>query len=662
MVDGRQRVIIENLSPQVEGGRFPAKRTVGELLTVSADIFVDGHDALSAVMQHRMDKNSEYLETYMVHQANDRWTATIRVNEPRDIFFTVAAWVNHFATWLEQVKKKFAAEQDITVELMDGANLIRATAKRAAAHGQPEDADILDKFAAQLTGVPAGKAMVLIDEPLLAALMNKHAARELRSCYPEELRVRVESRLAAFSAWYELFPRSAGPAGRHGSFHDVIKQLPRISGMGFDILYLPPIHPIGKTYRKGRNNTPEAQPGDVGSPWAIGSASGGHTSIHPDLGTMTDFAELVTAADKAGLAIALDIAFQCSPDHPWVAAHPEWFRMRADGSIQYAENPPKTYQDIYPFDFECEDWRNLWNALRDVFLFWVEHGVRIFRVDNPHTKPFCFWFWCLEEVRKVCPDALFLSEAFSRPKVMYRLAKAGFTQSYTYFTWRNSKQELTRYVTELVRTAPRDFFLPNFWPNTPDILPEYLQYGGRTAFVVRLVLAATLSSNYGIYGPAFELCEHAAIEGTEEYLNSEKFEIKTWDLDRVDNLQSFIKRINTIRRAHPALQQTWNIEFLQAENDFVLFFAKFDDDMQDILLVAVNLDPHHRQSAWLNLPLKEFGLDEKQPYMVHDLLGDDKFIWQGSRNLMEFDPQILPARIFHLKKRLKRETDFDYFM
>jgi starch synthase (maltosyl-transferring) len=336
--------------------------------------------------------------------------------------------------------------------------------------------------------------------------------------------------------------------------------------------------------------------------------------------------------------------------------------MRADGSIQYAENPPKTYQDIYPFDFECEDWRNLWNALRDVFLFWVEHGVRIFRVDNPHTKPFCFWFWCLEEVRKVCPDALFLSEAFSRPKVMYRLAKAGFTQSYTYFTWRNSKQELTRYVTELVRTAPRDFFLPNFWPNTPDILPEYLQYGGRTAFVVRLVLAATLSSNYGIYGPAFELCEHAAIEGTEEYLNSEKFEIKTWDLDRADNLQSFIKRINTIRRAHPALQQTWNIEFLQAENDFVLFFAKFDDDMQDIMLVAVNIDPHHRQSAWLNLPLKEFGLDEKQPYMVHDLLGDDKFIWQGSRNLMEFDPQILPARIFHLKKRLKRETDFDYFM
>jgi len=662
MVDGRQRVIIENLSPQVEGGKFPAKRTLGELLTVSADIFVDGHDILSAVVQYRLDNSSDYLEAAMSHQVNDRWTAAIRVREPRDIFFTVAAWVNHFATWRVQVKKKVAAGQDITVELMDGANLIRTTAKRAAAQGQAEDAAILEPFAAHLTEVPVTKAIAIIDDPLLAELMNKHAARELRSRFPEELRVRVEPRLAAFSSWYELFPRSTGSAGQHGTFQDVIQQLPRISNMGFDILYLPPIHPIGETFRKGRNNTPNAQPDDIGSPWAIGSADGGHTSIHPELGTMADFNQLVTAADKAGLAIALDIAFQCSPDHPWVATHPQWFQMRADGSIQYAENPPKKYQDIYPFDFECEDWQNLWIALRDVFLFWIEQGVKIFRVDNPHTKPFGFWFWCLEEVRKVCPDALFLSEAFSRPKVMYRLAKAGFTQSYTYFTWRNSKQELTRYVTELVRTAPRNFFLPNFWPNTPDILPEYLQYGGRPAFIVRLVLAATLSSNYGIYGPAFELCEDAAIEGSEEYLHSEKFEIRTWDLGRADNLQSFIKRINTIRKAHPALQQTWNIEFLQAENDFVLFFAKFDDDMQDILLVAVNLDPHHRQSAWLNLPLKEFGLDEKQPYMVHDLLGDDKFIWQGHRNLMELDPQILPARIFHLKKRLKRETDFDYFM
>ncbi|HMB15052.1 MAG TPA: maltotransferase domain-containing protein, partial [Pelovirga sp.] len=458
MVDGRQRVIIENLSPQVEGGKFPAKRTLGELLTVSADIFVDGHDILSAVVQYRLDNSSDYLEAAMSHQVNDRWTAAIRVREPRDIFFTVAAWVNHFATWRVQVKKKVAAGQDITVELMDGANLIRTTAKRAAAQGQAEDAAILEPFAAHLTEVPVTKAITIIDDPLLAELMNKHAARELRSRFPEELRVRVEPRLAAFSSWYELFPRSTGSAGQHGTFQDVIQQLPRISNMGFDILYLPPIHPIGETFRKGRNNTPNAQPDDIGSPWAIGSADGGHTSIHPELGTMADFNQLVTAADKAGLAIALDIAFQCSPDHPWVATHPQWFQMRADGSIQYAENPPKKYQDIYPFDFECEDWQNLWIALRDVFLFWIEQGVKIFRVDNPHTKPFGFWFWCLEEVRKVCPDALFLSEAFSRPKVMYRLAKAGFTQSYTYFTWRNSKQELTRYVTELVRTAPRDFF------------------------------------------------------------------------------------------------------------------------------------------------------------------------------------------------------------
>ena len=662
MKDGRRRVVIENLSPQVEGGQFPAKRAVGELLTVTADVFVDGHDALQAVLQHRLDESKDYLETFMVHEVNDRWRTTIKVEEARDIYFTVVAWVDHFSSWLNKVKKKFAAEQDISVDLLDGAKMIQATAERALGSGHSQDAERLQEFVEHLTTLPAGKVLVLIDDPLLAALMNKHIDRKMASVYPEELHVQVEPRLASCSAWYELFPRSTGPNGQHGTFRDVIEELPRISEMGFDILYLPPIHPIGETFRKGPNNAAQAGPGDVGSPWAIGSAAGGHTAVHPELGTMQDFDDLVAAADQAGIAIALDIAYQCSPDHPWVSEHPEWFLTRADGSIQYAENPPKKYQDVYPFNFECADWKNLWNALRDIFLFWIEHGVKVFRVDNPHTKPFAFWKWCLEEVRKDCPEAIFLAEAFSRPKVMYRLAKAGFTQSYTYFTWRNSKYELTQYVTELSRTAPRDFFRPNFWPNTPDILPEYLQYGGRPAFIVRLTLAATLSSNYGIYGPAYELCENAAVEGKEEYFDSEKYEIRDWDLNRPGNLQSFIKRVNAIRREHPALQQTWNIEFLQAENDFVLFFAKYDDDQQDVVLVAVNLDPHHRQSAWLNLPLEEFGVDSRQPYMVHDLLGDDKFIWQGTRNLMEFDPQILPARIFHLKKRLKRETDFDYFM
>ncbi|ALC15340.1 alpha-1,4-glucan:maltose-1-phosphate maltosyltransferase [Desulfuromonas soudanensis] len=661
MTDGRRRVVIENMAPQVEGGRFPAKRAVGEVLTVTADIFVDGHDALQALVLHRLAGAEEVAETRMSPGLNDSWSAEIPVAELHDIYFTVEAWVDHFASWRQLLEKKIASGQDVAVELLDGAALVCKAAERAAAEGVEDDAGALQRFAAVLEEGGDGGAQAAA-EPLLALLMGRHADRTLASRFPEEFYVHVEPPLAAFSAWYELFPRSAGPPGRHGTLRDVIAQLPRVAAMGFDILYLPPIHPIGETFRKGANNTPGTGSGEVGSPWAIGSSAGGHTAIHPELGTFEDFAALIAAAQKAKLEIALDIAFQCSPDHPWVREHPEWFRIRADGSIQYAENPPKKYQDIYPFDFECPEWESLWEALRDVFLFWVGQGVRIFRVDNPHTKPIAFWTWCLAEVRKSSPEAIFLAEAFTRPKVMYRLAKAGFTQSYTYFTWRNSKEELTRYMTGLVHSAPRDFFRPNFWPNTPDILPEYLQYGGRPAFLIRLVLAATLSSNYGIYGPAFELCEGAALPGTEEYLDSEKYQIRDWDLKAPGSLESFIGRLNVIRRAHPALQQTWNLRFLEAENDFVLFFAKYDNARQDLILVAVNLDPHHTQSAWLNLPLEEFALDEERSYMVHDLLGDDKFIWQGPRNLMAFDPQVLPARIFHLKRRLKRETDFDYFM
>jgi starch synthase (maltosyl-transferring) len=661
MSDGRRRVVIENMAPQVEGGRFPAKRAVGEVLTVTADIFVDGHDALQAVVRHRLAGEAAGAETRMNPGINDGWSAEIPVAELRDIYFTVEAWVDHFTSWRQLLEKKLATGQDVSVELLDGAALVRRAAERAAATGPEEDAAVLRRFAAELEE-EGGRGGLAAAEPLLALLMERHADRTLASRFPEEFYVHVEPALASFSAWYELFPRSAGPPGRHGTLSDVIALLPRIGAMGFDILYLAPIHPIGETCRKGPNNTPGTGSGEVGSPWAIGSPAGGHTAIHPELGTLEDFAALVVAAQREKLEIALDIAFQCSPDHPWVSEHPEWFRIRADGSIRYAENPPKKYQDIYPFDFECEDWESLWEALRDVFHFWVALGVRIFRVDNPHTKPIAFWSWCLAEVRKTCPEAIFLAEAFTRPKVMYRLAKAGFSQSYTYFTWRNSKQELTRYMTGLVHSAPRDFFRPNFWPNTPDILPEYLQYGGRPAFLIRLVLAATLSSNYGIYGPAFELCEAAALPGSEEYLASEKYQIRDWDLKAPGSLESFMTRLNVIRKAHPALQQTWNLRFLEAENDFVLFFAKYDNARQDLILVAVNLDPHHTQSAWLNLPLEEFALNEERSYMVHDLLGDDKFIWQGARNLMEFDPQVLPARIFHLKRRLKRETDFDYFM
>ncbi|MFW5733778.1 MAG: alpha-1,4-glucan--maltose-1-phosphate maltosyltransferase, partial [Oceanidesulfovibrio sp.] len=436
---------------------------------------------------------------------------------------------------------------------------------------------------------------------------------------------------------------------------------------GFDVVYLPPIHPIGATFRKGKNNSPDAGPDDVGSPWAIGSEAGGHKAVHPDLGTMEDFERLVRVArEEHGIDIAIDIAFQCSPDHPYVKEHPEWFKKRSDGTIQYAENPPKKYQDVYPFNFECDDWKGLWEELKSIFEFWIERGVRIFRVDNPHTKPLPFWEWCFGELRKEHPDVIYLSEAFTRPKIMYRLAKAGFTHSYTYFTWRNSKYELTQYLTELVENAPRDYFRPNFWPNTPDILPEYLQFGGRPAFLIRLVLAATLSSNYGIYGPAFELCENEAVPGTIDYMDSEKYEIKDWDLERPGNLWPFITLVNRIRRENPALRQTWNLRFLPTDNDFVLFFAKESAEKaepgSEVILVAVNLDPHNQQSATLSLPLEEYGIDESQTYMVHDLLGDDKYVWQGRHNRMDFNPRQLPARIFRLKRKLKRETDFDYFM
>lgn len=432
--------------------------------------------------------------------------------------------------------------------------------------------------------------------------------------------------------------------------------------MGFDVLYLPPIHPIGKTNRKGKNNSPVAQPGDVGSPWAIGSEEGGHKSVHPQLGTIEDFVSLVNKAKEYNIEIALDLAFQCSPDHPYVREHPEWFKWRPDGTVQYAENPPKKYEDVLPLNFETENWRELWEELKSIVVFWIEKGVRIFRVDNPHTKPFRFWKWLIEEIKRDYPDVIFLSEAFTRPKVMYHLAKAGFTQSYTYFTWRNTKREFIEYLTELTQTEVREYFRPNFWPNTPDILPEHLQFGGRPAFMMRLVLAATLSSNYGIYGPVFELCVSEALPGKEEYLNSEKYEIRYWDWDQPGNLKDFIARVNRIRRENPALQTTWNLKFFEVDNEYILFYGKVNEDLSNIILVVVNLDPHHTQSGWVRVPISELGIEPNQPYLVHDLLSEDKYIWQGEYNYVELNPHVIPARIFRVRKRLRKETDFDYFM
>jgi starch synthase (maltosyl-transferring) len=433
--------------------------------------------------------------------------------------------------------------------------------------------------------------------------------------------------------------------------------------MGFDVLYLPPIHPIGKTNRKGPNNTPEAGPDDPGSPWAIGAMEGGHKAVHPDLGTLKDFQRLLKKAKKAGIELAMDLAFQCTPDHPYVKDHPEWFRHRPDGSIQYAENPPKRYEDIFPLDFEGENWRELWEELKSVVEFWIKQGVRIFRVDNPHTKPFSFWEWLIAETKAKNPDVLFLAEAFTRPKVMYRLAKLGFTQSYTYFAWRNIQWEIREYFTELTQTEVRDFFRPNLWPNTPDILTEYLQIGGRPAFMVRVVLAATLGANYGIYGPALELCVNQALHpGSEEYLDSEKYEIRTWDIQHADTLKEFITRLNRIRRENPALQHDKNLLFHKQDNDQLICYSKHADDFSNIVLVVVNLDPHHRHSGWIEIPLEDLGLVSKEPYQVHDLLSDARYLWNGPRNYVELDPKICPAHVLRIRRRIRTERDFDYYM
>ncbi len=432
--------------------------------------------------------------------------------------------------------------------------------------------------------------------------------------------------------------------------------------MGFDVLYLPPIHPIGKTNRKGKNNVPNCKLDDVGSPWAIGSEEGGHRSIHPALGTIDDFKDLINRAKDYGIEVAMDLAFQCSFDHPYLKEHPEWFKWRPDGTVQFAENPPKKYEDILPFNFESERWKDLWEELKSVVLFWIEKGIKIFRVDNPHTKPFLFWQWLIADIKRDYPDVIFLSEAFTRPKVMYRLAKIGFTQSYTYFAWRNTKWEIIDYLNVLTKTDVREYFRPNFWPNTPDILPELLQYGGRNAFMIRLVLAATLSSNYGIYGPAFELTLSEALSGKEEYLNSEKYELKEWDWDKEGNLKDFIARVNKIRKENPALQDTFNVEFCNVNNDNIVSYIKITEDCSNIILVVVNLDPYHTHSGWVYIPSSKLGIEPRQPYLVHDLLGDDKYIWQGGRNYVEINPYISPVYIFQIRKTLRRETDFDYFM
>lgn len=659
--NAQARVVISGVTPEIECGRFPVKRTVGEKLIVEADIFVDGHDLLSAVLLYRAEAETHWREAAMRPLVNDRWRGEFRVTALGVYLYTLQAWVDRFLSWREGFRKKVEANQDVKIDTLVGAELLEAAAHRATGETNKQLqqwAAILRQQAGSATAIDLG----LADE--VAAMMAAHPERRHAVTYERELQVVVDREKARFSAWYEMFPRSCAPEpGRHGTFADCEQRLSYVAGLGFDVLYVPPIHPIGRTFRKGKNNTLAATPEDPGSPWAIGAAEGGHKAIHPQLGTLEDFRRLVIKTREYGVELALDLAYQCTPDHPYVKEHPEWFRHRPDGSIQYAENPPKKYQDIYPIDFETENWQALWQELKSVVQFWIDQGIRIFRVDNPHTKSFRFWEWMITDIRKAYPDVIFLSEAFTRPKVRYRLAKLGFNQSYTYFAWRNTKDELTQYLTELTQTEVREYFRPNFWPNTPDILTEYLQFGGRPAFISRLVLAATLGSSYGIYGPAFELCEnHPREAGSEEYLNSEKYEIRHWELNRPESLKEIIARVNRIRRENPALQSNERLRFHPIDNDQLLCYSKRSEDETNVIVVVVNLDPHHTHSGWMELPLEELDLPADHPYQVHDLLSEARYLWHGPRNYIQLNPQTIPAHIFRIRRRVRTERDFDYYM
>jgi starch synthase (maltosyl-transferring) len=661
--EGRVRAVIDAFLPAVDGGRFPVKRIAGEAVGIEAHCFTDGHDKLRAVLRwHAIGASDEY-EVDMRPQANDVWLAEFTPPRAGRYRYTVVAWVDHFESWRHELERR-EIEADIRAALQVGSALIDEAAGRATG----SDAAILAEWSAQLraaaadAGVDGGAQKAMALDAARAGVVARHPDRSLAATMARELV--ADRKRAGFSSWYEMFPRSAGAEpGHHGTFRDVEARLPYLADMGFDVLYFPPIHPIGRINRKGTNNTLVARPEDVGSPWAIGAAEGGHKDILPQLGTPEDFRRLLTKAREFGIEIALDIAFQCAPDHPYVKAHPQWFKHRPDGSVQYAENPPKKYQDIYPFDFETEDWRALWEELKSILDFWIAQGVKIFRVDNPHTKAFGFWEWVIDAIKRDHPDVIFLAEAFTRPKLMHRLAKLGFTQSYTYFTWRNTKQELTDYFTDLALGPGRQYYRPNVWPNTPDILHETLQSGLRPVFTARLVLAATLAANYGIYGPTYELLESAPREpGSEEYRDSEKYQLRHWTIDRPDSLWSLIARMNRIRRENAALQSDGGLHFCRVDNDQLIAYLKIDARSGNVILTVVNLDPHQPQSGWVDLDIGALKLDAEQPYQVHDLLSEQRYIWRGRHNYVMLDPQRAPAHVFRLRRRVRREQDFDYYL
>jgi starch synthase (maltosyl-transferring) len=621
----RRRVIVEKVLPQVDCGRFPIKRVIGDEVTVTADLIADGHDVLAGVVLYRKCGETEWRQVRMAPVENDRWEAAFTVETLGRYEYTVEGWIDRFESWRAELSKKFGAGQDVESELREGAAFLPDLGRRETS---------------------TGERVALALGETLRRRMAEAPDRSRATRFDRSLGVIVDPERARFSAWYEMFPRSAGTdPKRSATFAEAAGRLQYVASMGFDVVYLPPIHPIGRSFRKGPNNSLDPRPGDPGSPWAIGAAEGGHTSVEPGLGTIDDFDRFVAAARRHGLDVALDLAYQASPDHPYVSDHPEWFRRRPDGTIKYAENPPKKYQDIYPFNFESDDWQALWTALREVIEFWIGHGVTIFRVDNPHTKPFRFWQWALAEIKRRHPETIFLSEAFTRPKIMRYLAKSGFSQSYTYFTWRNTSEELVDYFTELTQTDVREYMRPNLFANTPDILHEYLQRGGPPAFHTRFVLAATLGASYGIYS-GFELFENVAVrEGSEEYLDSEKYQIRVRSFDQPGSLSEMISRVNAIRREHAALQHDWGLQFHDADNPQLLCYSKRSVDGRDLLLMIVNLDPFNMQHGFVRLPLSDWGLPLDSAFEVIDLLSNERYFWRGEQNYVRLDP---PGRMAHI--------------
>jgi starch synthase (maltosyl-transferring) len=644
-------IVIEHVRPEVDAGRFAAKRVLGEACIVSADIFKDGHDQLAARVRYRSPGEGEWAYVAMPYNPDtDRWAGAFLLDRIGEWRFTVEAWTDVFGTWRSGLEKKVAAGQDVSVELLEGGAIAERSARackdRSARASLTQAAQSLRDTAVAV----ADRARTGLD-PALLALVTQHPARDDLTEYSRQLLVTVDRVRAAFAAWYEMFPRSqSGNPKRHGTFADAERQLPRIAQLGFDVVYLPPIHPIGTMFRKGKNNTLDPLPSDVGSPWAIGSQEGGHTALHAQLGTLADFEHFVKRAGELGMEVALDYALQASPDHPWVREHPDWFKLRPDGSIQYAENPPKKYQDIYPLNFWTDDREALWNACLDVFRFWMARGVRTFRVDNPHTKPFAFWEWVIADIKRTDPDIVFLSEAFTRPKKLLYLAKLGFTQSYTYFTWKNTTYEIRDWMREFTTPDVLEYYRGNLFANTPDILHEYLQHGGRPAFRIRLILAATLAPLYGIYS-GYELYENVPVRaGSEEYLNSEKYEIRPRDFATPGNLDAEIRRINRIRRENPALQRADNLTFLPSENDQILFYRKSMPDQSNDLFIVVNLDPLRAHESMIHMPLAELGLTGDAVYPMTDLLTGARFRWRGARNYVRLDPSHEPAHVLRLER------------